>query len=115
MNRHTSWRTSSTENPAAASDEALAQLDRLAEVSLRIQTPEITFEFDGRGGVVHPRKRRVVGQPDPQLQAVAGDAGCHACHTQGSCSERCPKQIQPTAGIAGLKRLAARAAVRGEL
>jgi fumarate reductase iron-sulfur subunit len=50
-----------------------------------------------------------------RLRAVAGDAGCHACHTQGSCSERCPKHIEPTAGIAGLKRLAARAAMRGEL
>jgi len=50
-----------------------------------------------------------------RLLAVAGDAGCHACHTQGSCSERCPKKIEPTAGIAGLKRLAARAALRGEL
>jgi fumarate reductase iron-sulfur subunit len=46
---------------------------------------------------------------------VAGDAGCHACHTQGSCSERCPKAIEPTAGIAGLKRITARRAVRGEL
>lgn len=50
-----------------------------------------------------------------RLKAVAGDVGCHSCHTQGSCSERCPKDIEPTAGIAGLKRLAARAAVRGEL
>ncbi|MBL8381310.1 MAG: succinate dehydrogenase/fumarate reductase iron-sulfur subunit [Burkholderiales bacterium] len=50
-----------------------------------------------------------------RLAAVAGDAGCHVCHTQGSCSERCPKAIEPTAGIAGLKRLAARAAMRGEL
>jgi succinate dehydrogenase/fumarate reductase-like Fe-S protein len=49
-----------------------------------------------------------------RLRAVAGDAGCHACHTQGSCVERCPKQIAPTAGIAGLKRLAGRAARRGE-
>jgi fumarate reductase iron-sulfur subunit len=39
-----------------------------------------------------------------RLQAVAGDAGCHACHTHMSCSERCPKGISPTAGIAGLKR-----------
>ena len=54
-------------------------------------------------------------QQRERLQAVAGDAGCHACHTLGSCSERCPKRIEPTAGIAGLKRLAARAAVRGEL
>jgi succinate dehydrogenase iron-sulfur subunit len=54
------------------------------------------------------------GQRD-RLRAVAGDAGCHACHTQGSCAERCPKHIAPTAGIAGLKRAAARAALRGEL
>jgi len=54
-------------------------------------------------------------QQRERLQAVAGDAGCHVCHTQGSCSERCPKKIEPTAGIAGLKRLAARAALRGEL
>ena len=50
-----------------------------------------------------------------RLRAVAGDAGCHVCHTQGTCTERCPKQIAPTAGIAGLKRRAARAAVKGEL
>ena len=50
-----------------------------------------------------------------RLRAVAGDSGCHACHTQGSCNERCPKQIEPTAGISGLKRLTARAALRGEL
>jgi len=39
-----------------------------------------------------------------RLEAVAGDAGCHACHTHMSCTERCPKHISPTAGIAGLKR-----------
>jgi len=50
-----------------------------------------------------------------RLAAVAGDAGCHACHTHMSCTERCPKQITPTAGIAGLKRAAAAAAWRGEL
>jgi len=50
-----------------------------------------------------------------RLQAVAGDAGCHACHTHQSCTERCPKQLVPTAAIAGLKRLVARAAVRGEI
>ncbi|MGE0311217.1 MAG: succinate dehydrogenase/fumarate reductase iron-sulfur subunit [Lautropia sp.] len=50
-----------------------------------------------------------------RLRAVAGDDGCHACHTHGSCNERCPKAIEPTAGIAGLKRLVARAAVRGTL
>lgn len=50
-----------------------------------------------------------------RLRAVAGDAGCHACHTHMSCTERCPKGIAPTASIAGLKRLTVRALLRGEL
>ena len=54
-------------------------------------------------------------QRPERLRAVAGDAGCHSCHTQGSCTERCPKHLEPTLSIAGLKRTAARAAVRGEL
>ena len=54
-------------------------------------------------------------QQAERLRAVAGDAGCHSCHTQGSCTERCPKQLAPTLSIAGLKRKVATAAVRGEL
>ena len=54
-------------------------------------------------------------QQTERLRAVAGDAGCHACHTQGSCTERCPKQLSPTLSIAGLKRKVAKAAVRGVL
>jgi len=50
-----------------------------------------------------------------RMRAVAGDAGCHSCHTQGSCTERCPKHIAPTAGIAGLKRRVAKAAIKGQL
>jgi len=50
-----------------------------------------------------------------RLAAVAGDAGCHACHTHMSCTERCPKQISPTAAIAGLKRAAMAAALKGEI
>jgi len=50
-----------------------------------------------------------------RLRAVAGDAGCHACHTHTSCTERCPKHISPTASIAGLKRAVAKAALKGEL
>jgi fumarate reductase iron-sulfur subunit len=50
-----------------------------------------------------------------RLEAVAGDAGAHACHSHLSCTERCPKKLSPTAGIAGLKREAARAALKGEL
>ena len=54
-------------------------------------------------------------QQQERLRAVAGDAGCHSCHTQGSCTERCPKQLTPTLSIAGLKRKVAKAAVRGQL
>jgi fumarate reductase iron-sulfur subunit len=50
-----------------------------------------------------------------RLKAVAGDAGCHACHTHMSCTERCPTQLSPTAGIAGLKRAVLSAALKGEL
>jgi fumarate reductase iron-sulfur subunit len=50
-----------------------------------------------------------------RLPAVAGDAGCHACHSHESCRTYCPKFLNPTASIAGLKRLVARAALRGEL
>jgi fumarate reductase iron-sulfur subunit len=50
-----------------------------------------------------------------RLRAVAGDAGCHSCHTHMSCTERCPKQLSPTASIAGLKREVAKTALRGEL
>lgn len=55
------------------------------------------------------------GARKERLAAVAGDAGCHACHTHLSCSERCPKNISPTGAIAGLKRAVALAAWRGEL
>jgi fumarate reductase iron-sulfur subunit len=50
-----------------------------------------------------------------RLGAVAGDAGCHACHTHMSCTERCPKFLSPTKSIAGLKRAALKAALKGEL
>jgi len=50
-----------------------------------------------------------------RLRAIAGDAGCHACHTHMSCTERCPKHISPTASIAGLKRAVTRAVLDGKL
>ena len=55
------------------------------------------------------------GAHDERLAAVAGDAGCHACHTHLSCTERCPKAISPTAAIAGLKRATLSAALKGKL
>jgi fumarate reductase iron-sulfur subunit len=50
-----------------------------------------------------------------RLRAVAGDAGCHACHTHMSCTERCPKHLSPTAAIAGLKREVMKSLLKGEL
>jgi fumarate reductase iron-sulfur subunit len=50
-----------------------------------------------------------------RLAAVAGDAGCHACHSHQSCARHCPKALDPTGSIAGLKRATARALLRGEL
>ena len=52
---------------------------------------------------------------DTHIAAVAADAGCHACHTHGNCANHCPKGINPTASIAGLKRAAFGAALRGKL
>jgi len=55
---------------------------------------------------------RDAGQAE-RLRAVAGDAGCHSCHTHMSCTERCPKGISPTASISGLKRAALKLALGG--
>jgi fumarate reductase iron-sulfur subunit len=54
-------------------------------------------------------------EPLERLRAVAGDAGCHACHSHVSCTERCPKHLSPTAAIAGLKREVSKALLRGDL
>jgi len=50
-----------------------------------------------------------------RLSLVAGDAGCHACHSQESCREYCPQHLNPTAAIAGLKRATAMATIKGRL
>jgi fumarate reductase iron-sulfur subunit len=49
-----------------------------------------------------------------RLRAVAGDAGCHSCHTMMSCTELCPKQLSPTRSIAGLKRATRGVAFEGD-
>ena len=41
---------------------------------------------------------------DARIEAVAGSAGCHACHSHMNCTEFCPRGISPTYSIAGLKR-----------
>ena len=44
------------------------------------------------------------GDRDGVLRAASAGGGCHSCHVHGSCVEHCPVGINPTAGIAGLKR-----------
>ncbi len=51
----------------------------------------------------------------PRLSAVAGNGGCHNCHSQQSCLTYCPNELNPTASIAGLKRATMKAALRGEI
>ena len=58
--------------------------------------------------------QRDAGNP-ARLAAVAADGGCHACHTHQSCQQHCPKALNPTASIAGLKRRTMHAYLRGEL
>lgn len=45
--------------------------------------------------------------------SVGAAGGCLACHTHGSCAEFCPLELNPTASIAGLKRLTLRRALTG--
>ncbi len=50
-----------------------------------------------------------------RLRAVATAAGCHACHSQQGCALHCPKHLNPTASIAGLKAASFKAVFKGEL
>jgi fumarate reductase iron-sulfur subunit len=48
-----------------------------------------------------------------RINAVSQSNGCQACHTHMSCTQFCPKAIEPTYAIAGLKRAVLRRALRG--
>lgn len=48
-----------------------------------------------------------------RLDAVADEAGCHACHSHMSCTRYCPKHLAPTYAIAGLKRAVLARSVKG--
>ncbi len=49
------------------------------------------------------------------LAAVADDAGCHACHSQGSCTRYCPNTLNPSRAISSLKQEVFTALIKGEL
>lgn len=50
-----------------------------------------------------------------RLQAISAKGGCQACHTHQSCEQHCPQGLNPTASIAGLKKMSLQAFVRGDL
>ncbi len=63
-----------------------------------------TLQNDARDGA----------KPD-RLRKVAAAGGCQLCHSQAGCSAHCPKNLDPSASIAGLKNAVFRAALKGEL
>ncbi len=50
-----------------------------------------------------------------RLKAVSAQGGCHNCHAQQGCLSHCPNELNPTRSIAGLKRVSALAALKGEI
>lgn len=50
-----------------------------------------------------------------RLRAMASAAGCHNCHSHHGCSNYCPVELNPTASIAGLKRMTSAAGLKGEI
>jgi fumarate reductase iron-sulfur subunit len=51
---------------------------------------------------------------DARIEAVSGGGGCQNCHGLQSCARHCPAALNPTRSIAGLKAMAARAALGGK-
>lgn len=50
-----------------------------------------------------------------RLRTVSRDGGCQSCHSQQGCGHYCPNTLNPTQSIAGLKRAAAFATLKGEI
>ncbi len=85
----------------AACDVVSADADYLGPAALNRAWTLINDARDGARGA--------------RLRAVTGPGGCQGCHSQQGCVSHCPKTLNPTRSIAGLKKAAARAALRGEL
>lgn len=82
-------------------DVAAAAPDYLGPAALNRAWTLMNDERDGAG--------------EERLKAVSGDAGCHSCHSQQGCRNACPKGLNPTRSIAGLKRLSLKALIEGRL
>ena len=49
------------------------------------------------------------------LDAAMTGGGCHSCHSHGSCTEHCPVGLNPSQGVAGLKRMSLLALIGGDV
>ncbi len=52
-----------------------------------------------------------MANPQNLINSVASDSGCLACHSTQSCTQFCPKQLDPSSSIASLKQAVARGAL----
>jgi len=50
-----------------------------------------------------------------RIKAISSEGGCLSCHSQQGCTKFCPNTLNPTRSIAGLKRTAAIASLKGEI
>ena len=50
-----------------------------------------------------------------RLRQAASEGGCRTCHSHQDCAEFCPKSLNPTASIAGLKRRMLGEFIKGRL
>ena len=48
------------------------------------------------------------GERKETLNKALGDGGCGSCHSMSNCTRSCPVGLSPSAGIAGLKKMALR-------
>jgi fumarate reductase iron-sulfur subunit len=55
------------------------------------------------------------GGQQERIAAVSAKGGCQACHTHQSCEQHCPQGLNPTASIAGLKRMSLTAFLKGDV
>lgn len=85
----------------AACDTVRWNADYLGPAALNRAWTLVNDERDGGGAA--------------RMSAVAADGGCTACHSHQSCMEHCPKGLNPTASIAGLKQRTVAAYIRGDL
>ena len=82
--------------------------------SVQTMTAEVSVSGSTNGRRLRARLSVGVAQPaSARLEAVSAEGGCMSCHTHESCRELCPNSLNPTASIAGLKRRAMKAYVRG--